>query len=328
LNAAQIDKLVFDPFMPSTIYSIYDSGIFKSADDGKTWHDTNLNADATGLVFDPVTPDTLYAATKEKGVFKSTDGGGSWRAINQGLSNLHIYGDDGERGVLIVDPSDHATIYAGAYAGSYDYVDIEGGLFKSTNAGQSWEAISGGTNRPNVMVIDLANTNIWYVGGYERILKSMDAGSNWTVTSFEVTGIATALTMNVKAIYAGTDMEGIFKSNNGGQTWQSVSYGLPNEQITIQDGTGGEKQKIIYSPIAVLTLDPVHPNTLYAGIGGWHHGGGLYRSTNGGETWQDVAEAGFPPNTRITDLQFDPANPTHLYVATYGRGIWRIYFEQ
>lgn len=324
LNAASVDRLVINPAMPSTIYAIYDGGVFKSVDGGKTWRDTHLNTNATGLALDPVTPSTLYAATQEKGMFKSMDGGESWQEINQGLTNLHLRGDDGEHAVLVVDPKNPATLYAGAYAASYHYVDIEGGLFKSVNAGETWSAISGSINRPNVMTINPSDANIWYVGGYEHIFKSTDAGASWSATSFEIVGSATALTMNAKNIYAGTDTAGVFKSSDDGQSWQPVSQGLPNEQVMIQDGTGGETPKIYYAPIAVLTLDPVHPNTLYAGLGGWQHGGGVYRSNDGGQTWLELVDANLPPNTRITDLQFEPGNPNHLYIATYGKGIWSL----
>ena len=77
------------------------------------------------LAIDPATPTTLYAGTAS-GVFKSTDGGGSWRAVNAGLTALHVR-------ALALDPATPTTLYAGTYGG---------GVCKSTDGGGSWRAVN------------------------------------------------------------------------------------------------------------------------------------------------------------------------------------------
>ena len=93
-------------------------------------------------------------------------------------------------------------------------------------------------------------------------------------------------------LYAGTT-DGIFKSTNGGGSWQTVNTGLTNLGVN------------------ALVLDPAIPTTLYAGT----NGGGIFKSTDGGGSWRAV-------NTGLTylfvyALALDPTSPNELYVGMY-----------
>lgn len=117
-------------------------------------------------------------------------------------------------------------------------------------------------------------------------------------------------------VYAGAATGGVFKSIDGGETWQPVF----DEQAVL--------------PIGDLAVDPNHPQTIYAGTGeanGGHNnfpGGGVFKSTDGGTTWQFL---GLEETTSIGRIVIDPANSNRVFVAAIGnyfatdsdRGIYR-----
>ena len=96
---------------------------------------------------------------------------------------------------------------------------------------------------------------------------------------------------NSGTIYSGTCEGGVFKSTDGGTSWQGANHGLPRERIT------------------TLQIDPSHPDTLYAGV--WSSG--VFKSTNGGASWS-AARVGMNYYD-IRDLSIDPNNPATLFAA-------------
>jgi photosystem II stability/assembly factor-like uncharacterized protein len=96
---------------------------------------------------------------------------------------------------------------------------------------------------------------------------------------------------NSSIIYAGTRDGGVFKSTDGGTSWQGANQGLPREQIT------------------TLKIDPSHPATLYVGV--WSSG--IFKSKDGGATWS-AARVGMNYYD-IRDLSIDPNNPATLFAA-------------
>ncbi len=139
-----------------------------------------------------------------------------------------------------------------------------------------------------------------------------------------------------QTIYAGTDGNGVYRSNNCGASWTPVNTGLTNPLIkslaidpavpqTVYAGTdgggvfkstnGGTKWKPVNSGltcpyIAALVVDPATPETIYAGT----IGGGVFRSINGGTSWTAVNK-GLPRDTAtpaVYSLAVNPANPSHL----------------
>src|SRR5262249_6828389 len=130
------------------------------------------NLNVTALVIDPSTPDTLYAgiAGIGGGVYKSTNGGTSWRAVKSGLADRIV-------DTLVIDPSTPSTLYAGT--NDYYYPVARSGVYKSTNGGTSWTAMSGLTNIVNVLTTDPSTPDTLYAGtNGGGVFKSTD-GSRW-----------------------------------------------------------------------------------------------------------------------------------------------------
>jgi photosystem II stability/assembly factor-like uncharacterized protein len=133
-----------------------DRGVYKTVDGGKTWKRTLGDAEwvgATDMLINPNNPDVLYAATWQRhrtvagylgggpgsGLHKSTDGGETWKALKNGIPKSNL----GKTG-LAMSPFNSDVIYA-----ALEMDRTKGGVFISTNAGESWskqsDAVSGGT---------------------------------------------------------------------------------------------------------------------------------------------------------------------------------------
>lgn len=142
---------------------------------------------------------------------------------------------------------------------------------------------------------------------------------HWGVLSGRVRGLAVHPT-NPDIVYAGAASGGVWKSIDGGQNWVDKS---------------GELNCLTFGAIAI---DPSNPDVVFAGTGEYHwilterfySGDGLYKSTNGGDSWTKV-NAEFGIVTHFSDLVVSPHNPNilmatiakNLQNATPNEGIWR-----
>ncbi|MEI7898352.1 MAG: hypothetical protein WCJ26_15045, partial [bacterium] len=141
----------------------------------------------------------------------------------------------------------------------------------------------------------------------------------WGVVSGRVRGLAVH-PQNPDIVYAGAGGGGIWKSVNGGQSWSDMSNGL--NMLTF----------------GAIAIDPFNPDIIYAGTGEYmwreterfYCGDGLYKSTNGGESWTKLGAA-IGSVTHISSVKVSPHNPSLIMVAntenmqgaTPNYGIWR-----
>jgi photosystem II stability/assembly factor-like uncharacterized protein len=182
----------------------------------------------------------------------------------------------------------------------------DGGIFKSTDAGATWQAANAGITSDiydvTALVIDPLTPRTLYAATYgSGVFKSTDAGASW---EFADAGLPSSLVdyiitlaidpVTPRTLHAGTEGRGIFKSTDAGATWQAANAGLSA------------------SYVYTVALDPVTPSTLYAGT----LGGGVFKSTDTGATWE-AANAGMIA-TNITALAIDPLTPRTLYAGTLG----------
>lgn len=222
---------------------------------------------------------------------------------------------------VAVDPKAPATLYAGT----------DEGVFKSTNSGASWGAVSTGLppgaffgDPRSVVPVALIGVNpvqptTLYAVTHtltselteQRIFVSVNGGGSWSDTGFRRTKIDTLVIdpKNPAVLYTGADSV-VYKSVDGGGRWSSVfQVPLPNNPPP--------------PPATIaLALDPVTPTTVYAGyyyqagFGIGHTGftGALMKSTNGGVNWTTSS-----PDP-VQTIAIDPVTPNTLYVARYPTG--------
>ena len=289
--------MVFHRSAPNALLSAnevtYDNragGVRKSLNAGANWIDASSGIAAhpiQAVAIDPQNPNHLYAGRSEgySGVWRSTDRGVTWKYTET----------NGQLRDLVVDPLDSLKIYAAA-----DHYFMVSG-----DQGASFVEI------PDVRATCLAVTpgasNPVYAGGRNGVYKSIDGGLSWDLkdSTFPTNSsgdpaqvMSLAVDPNNTAIvWAGTAVEGLVRSPDGGETWQYKGF-LDMPDVDAVEVRPGDSNTIL-----VGTGD-------YRGSGGTT--GGIYKSTDGGQTWQRKY---FGAST-ITDFVFDPRNPDWVYAGT------------
>jgi len=236
---------------------------------------------------------TFYFGATGGGVWKTTDGGSNWRNITDGYFG-------GSIGAVSVAPSDPTILYVGTGENSIRGNVSEGfGLWRSDDGGRSWRHLGLTDTRHIVrVIIHPKNPDIVWVAALghlfgpneERgVFKTTDGGKTWKRTLFADTQSGAAdLIMepgNPQVFYASTwsvirtpySLESggagsaLWKSVDGGETWTKLNgrRGLP------QGGIWG---------ISGVAVSPINPDRVWAIIE--HEKGGLFRSDDGGQSWQ------------------------------------------
>jgi photosystem II stability/assembly factor-like uncharacterized protein len=251
----------------------------------------------TDIEFNPRSPDTVYAAAATGGVFLSTDGGSNWKPIFDDQAAMSI-------GDIAVDPSNPSIVYVGTGEANGGHNNLPGsGLFRSTDGGATWEqsGLEGSVSIARV-VIDPLNTNRLFVAvvgsyfapGAERgIYKSEDGGGSWSqifapgddIGAIDLVihpnrpdTLFAAMWERVRS-YNSIKLSGlgsaVYRSKDGGESWGRLGAltGLPEGP---QVGRIG------------LALCESNPEVLYAAINDGRQYLGLYRSNDGGDSWEDA----------------------------------------
>ena len=311
-------EIALHPTKPNIIYIATNDYIFKTRDEGKTWENVSkgmTHSRVISLVVDPLLPANVYAGTKGDAVFKSYSGGQQWRSERTGLagvtitsvvhelkfvpgSSQHLFAatsmgvfeteDGGEHWIkrmegmievlmvvtVDIDPNQPQTMFAGTSGGVYRSLDgaktwtkvnnglvppdvlkssralsvvkvkIDShhpatvytatlkGLYKTTDGGDSWERIAESLPDQFLsdLILDPQQPDVVYVASREGIHKSLDGGTTWQamnegLTNLNIRALAIS-TMDPKILYAGTNLKGLFRSRNGGESWEHIPLTL------------------------------------------------------------------------------------------------------
>lgn len=279
-------RLAVDPTTPTTIYGGASGSIWKSIDGGTTWDWIGVGLGSgvvKAIVVDPVTPDVVYAGLDGSGVYKSIDGGYEWQPVGPaaGGSALAVQ-------ALAMDPSDSATLYAAGFAAGSP------GVYKTTDGGATWT----GTSLERTAFALAAGAATVVAGTGAGAWVSTDAGGSWAESNAGLVNTAIlslAPAAEPRRVYAGAWNGKVFRSANGGATWQP---------------TGSQPSD---DPIAALAVDPTDPSVVYAGTLGTT---GIFKSTDGGATWSPLSTGTLPPINGYS-LAVDPTNPSVVYAGSF-----------
>lgn len=138
----------------------------------------NIGGRTRGLLIDPLTLTTMYAAGVAGGVWKTTNSGNSWTPLMDSAANLAVAS-------LAMDPSNTNVIYAGTGEGVFNGDAVRGaGIFKTTNAGATWQQLAS-TNTAdfhyvNKIVVSPNNGQRLYVATRTGVWRSLNGGSTWS----------------------------------------------------------------------------------------------------------------------------------------------------
>ena len=291
LPNSPVNVLAIDPTNPQKIYAGLNNGLFGSTDGGTIWRKIVLPTTfVTAIAIDPKTPSTIYANS-----FKSTDGGANWTVMR-----LPAPGFGCGTARLIIDPSNTATVYLLSPLSVCGDVAIPGGLFKTTDGGNTWSTLRNGANpfEANSLAIDPGNASTLYATTERNLFKSTDGGNTWRVP-YEGNRSLVLLAIdpiNPSTLYLRdipSNINNLFKSTDGGSTFKVMGL------------TG--------VPIKGLIVDQTNSSTLYAAIGNLGNGGGVLKSTDGGQTWNATDLIGMTINA----LAIDPLDSSRIYAGAY-----------
>ena len=252
-------------------------GLWKTVNAGVTWKpifERQGTFSIGDIALAPGNPDVIWVGTGESnvrnsvsfgdGVYKSTDGGKNWQ--HMGLKETeHI-------SAIVINPQNPDIVYVGALGHAFAPND-ERGVFMTTDGGKSWAKTLYIDREHGVsdIEIDPTNPNLLYAGMWSFERKP------WTHRS-------------------GSEKGGLFKSIDGGRTWNKLTNGLPK----------------LLGRIGVRVA-PSNPNVVYAIVES--KDGTLYRSDDRGETFKQVSK-----QTNIvsrgfyyTRVRIDPNNENHIY---------------
>jgi photosystem II stability/assembly factor-like uncharacterized protein len=235
---------------------------------------------ATGV---PGHPNLFYMGQVDGGVWRSDDYGRTWTPIFDSQPTQSI-------GAIAVAPSDPNVIYVASGEGlQRPDLSVGDGIYKSTDAGKTWThlGLRDGRQIP-ALAVDPRNAN--------RLFAAV-----------------------LGHPYGPNEERGIFRSADGGRTWEKALY--------VDENTGGSD----------VAIDPSNPDVVYASLwearqGPWEFGneydgthGGIFKSTDGGKTWHKLTK-GLPADATQAYVTIAPSDPNRLYAAVAtGRpvGIYR-----
>lgn len=232
----------------------------------------NVGGRTRAIVIHPTSPERMLAASAGGGVWFTENGGARWDPVDDFMANLAVT-------CLAVDPGNPNLVYAGTGEG-FGNVDAlrGGGIFRITggNTGAiSWQLISATQNFTAINRIGVSrNGKTVLAATPEGIRRSTDAARNvWkTVLPSPVADLKCHPTLSTRAVAGGLD---------DGQAWFSVNSGL-NWKPATHTGAWSGRIEVAYAR--------KNPNIVYASVQG--EGGSLWRSTDGGKSYQQRSALG------------------------------------
>jgi photosystem II stability/assembly factor-like uncharacterized protein len=284
LRGGRVTTVTGIPEVPGTFFlGATGGGVWKTEDYGTTWNNISdgfFETPSIGAIeVAPSNANIMYVGTGSdglrsnvisgRGVYKSVNGGTSWEHI--GLKNV------GQIGAVEIDPKDANTIYVAAIGNAFKDNE-ERGIFKTEDGGKTWEKVLFVSDQTGFSDLEIhpKNTNIIYAAAWKGQRKP------WTIIS------------------GGTQEEGgIYKSKNGGKSWEKLQNGLPTGLIGKID----------------LAVTPANKKVLYAVIEAEGEQRGLYKSEDEGKSFVQVSDDIRLVNRPFyyTNVEVDPTNENIVF---------------
>jgi photosystem II stability/assembly factor-like uncharacterized protein len=272
------------PADPNVIAAGAEDGIFLTRDSGEHWSRISPESNpalmpVVSLEFDPVDRMILYAGTPHL-PWKTTDGGQTWQGTHTGM----------------LDDSDIFSIRVDLGRRSRVFVSACSGLYRSVNQGLSWTKLtgaSGASYRTYQIVQHPTLLNLWFAGTTRGLVRSTDGGATWRKISAHATRFVAFDPRNARRIYVATDDSGLLRSDDLGDTMNSINEGFCNRHMLSLAALG---------------------RTLYASSPSGSAAAELFRNTDTVETWEKIDSLAPWGGQQV--LKIVPLDPTHLYLLT------------
>ncbi|WP_244825864.1 VPS10 domain-containing protein [Carboxylicivirga linearis] len=249
------------------------------------------------IAIHPKNDNVWYVAVGSGGVWRTVNAGTTWQPL---FDKQKVY----SIGCITIDPVNSHTIWVGTGENvGGRHVGFGDGIYKSDDDGITWKNMGlKHSEHISKIIVHPKNSNIvwvaaqgplWNKGGERGLYKTIDGGKTWkkTLGDDEWIGV-TDITIdprnpdilyaatwqrhrNVAAYLGGGPGTALYASNDGGDNWTKLTKGLPTSNM----GKIG------------LAISPQNPDVLYAAIELDRRKGGLYRSTNRGQSWNKMSDA-------------------------------------
>ena len=277
---------------PSTFYlGASGGGIWKTEDYGTSWNNVSDDYFSTPSIGDIAVAQNdaniIYVGTGSdglrsnviagKGMYKSIDGGATWQHI--GLD------DTGHIGAVEINPENHNVVYVAAIGQAFN-ANEERGLYKTVDGGRNWEQVLYISDETGISDVEMlpGNPEIVFATAWKAERKP------WTIIS------------------GGENEEGgLFKSVDGGASWDKITEGLPTGLIGKMD----------------LALSPADSSIVYLLVEAPGDEAGLYKSIDQGQTFEQVSDHDgiITRPFYYANIDVDPQNPDIVYAMSTGNFI-------
>ena len=318
-----IGALAIDAGNPEVLYagtgegnfggdSQYGLGIIKTTNGGQTWELKGMNTFISSrfcrIAVNPKNSNHIFAATTfpASGIYRSADAGESWSRLTNGLPSS-------DSTDIVVDPSNPDIAYA-AFWGM--------GIFKTTNANAAnptWSKLTGGLATGNVTRIVLGISQ-----SSPSTLYALMADNNYEINMFYQTNDAGNTWNQIQMTNADLGQQGFYDINlaihpqNENIVYLSgISLWKATRNTHTNHWTFSDIGKEFHPDNHAFAFDPINPEIIYAGSDG-----GIYKSMDGGNKWDDGINQGLC----ITQFEFmeqDPKNEKRIIAGTQDNGTER-----
>jgi photosystem II stability/assembly factor-like uncharacterized protein len=273
------------PAQPNVFYiGVNNGGVWKTDDAGRTWSpifDDQPTGSIGAVAIAPSNPNVIYAGSGEglqrpdlsvgDGMYKSTDGGKTWHHV--GLRDAQ------QIAAILIDPANPDRVFVAALGHPYG-PNAERGVYRSTDGGATWQKVLYKDEHTGAvdLAFDPKNSRNIYAVLWQARQGPWENGA-----------------------FSGPN-SGLFKSTDGGSTWNQLTGGLP----TFAQGLGR-------IGIGIASSDP---NRMYALVEARQEGG-LYRSDDAGASWRKVnnEQRVYGRGSDFAGVRVDPKNRDIVYVA-------------
>jgi len=341
VGAYSVYDLALSPSDPKILYVTSYRGVFKSVDRGAHWTEAPFpdRCTSTGNIWvNPLDPDRILVAGSFGGcaaLLKSDNGGVTWTPKTLACATY------ASCSFIAVDPFNAQVVYASA---SYSTGGLDGpyisNLYKTTDGGDSWRIVFGGT-APQAVAIDPANPSRIYIGMSGGIYRSSDGGQTWTKNNGEAAARRLAVDPENPQIVYGGSSAAVYRSVNAGADWTKIPIGIEGSCTSLlvsgakvlfgsntgvfRSEDGGNAWSASISGmnawnVPAFAASPSSPRTVYAAAEIYPGSCILFKTVDGGLNWKRLPEPNFSVQSD-SRIVVNPLDAETLWVVA--RDLWK-----